>query len=72
MFGIKFIFHPNLRRILTDYTFKGHPLRKDFPLVGYTEVFYNDSIQDIQIIPVELTQNLRFYSFLNPWIRFKN
>jgi len=71
MFGIKFLFHSNLRRILTDYSFKGHPLRKDFPIIGYTEIFYNDSVQGIQIIPVELTQNLRFYNFLNPWGRFK-
>ena len=72
MFGIKFLFHPNLRRILTDYNFKGHPLRKDFPIIGYVELIYNDSIQSIQVVPVEITQSLRFFEFLNPWIKFKN
>jgi len=66
MFGIKFLFHPNLRRILTDYNFKGHPLRKDFPIIGYVELIYNDSIQSIQVVPVEITQSLRFFEFLNP------
>lgn len=65
MFGIKFIFHPNLRRILTDYGFKGFPLRKDFPLMGYFEMFYNDTAQIISITAVEMTQNLRFYRFNN-------
>lgn len=67
MFGIKFIFHPNLRRILTDYGFKGFPLRKDFPLMGYFEMFYNDTAQIISITAVEMTQNLRFYRFNNSW-----
>jgi len=66
MFGIKFLFHTNLRRILTDYGFKGHPLRKDFPLVGYVDLYYDDSVQAISISPLELSQNLRFYNFENP------
>jgi NADH:ubiquinone oxidoreductase subunit C len=49
MFGIKFLFHTGLRRILTDYGFKGHPLRKDFPLIGYFDIFYDDSIQSIAL-----------------------
>lgn len=67
MYGIKFLFHTGLRRILTDYGFKGHPLRKDFPLLGYFEVYYDDSIQLIKVVPVELTQSLRFFKFENPW-----
>jgi len=67
MFGIKFLFHPNLRRILTDYGFNGHPLRKDFPLLGYFEVFYDDSKQAIDIHSVEVAQALRFYQLENPW-----
>jgi NADH:ubiquinone oxidoreductase subunit C len=71
MFGVKFIFHPDLRRILTDYGFSGHPLRKDFPLVGYIELRYDDSFRTIVFEPVELSQELRFYSFDNPWNRWK-
>lgn len=67
MYGIKFLFHTGLRRILTDYGFKGHPLRKDFPLLGYFEVYYDDSIQLIKVVPVELAQSLRFFKFENPW-----
>lgn len=67
MFGIKFLFHSNLRRILTDYGFNGHPFRKDFPLIGYFEVFYDDSKQVIAIHPVEVAQTLRFYQLENPW-----
>jgi len=66
MYGIKFLFHTGLRRILTDYGFKGHPLRKDFPLLGYFEVYYDDSIQLIKVVPVELAQSLRFFKFENP------
>ena len=67
MFGIKFLFHQGLRRILCDYGFKGHPLRKDFPLSGYVDVSYDDSIQSIKITPLELSQSLRFFKFENPW-----
>jgi len=67
MFGIKFLFHFGLRRILTDYGFKGHPLRKDFPLLGYVDVYYDDSIQAIRCSPLELSQSLRFFKFENPW-----
>jgi NADH:ubiquinone oxidoreductase subunit C len=58
--------HKGLRRILTDYGFKGFPLRKDFPLVGYCDVFYDDCMQIIKVAPVELAQSLRFYRFENP------
>lgn len=67
MFGLKFLFHFGLRRILTDYGFKGHPLRKDFPLLGYVDVYYDDSIQAIRCSPLELSQSLRFFKFENPW-----
>lgn len=70
MFGIKFLFHIGLRRILTDYGFKGHPLRKDFPLLGYVDVYYDDSIQSIKVVPIELSQSLRFYKFESPWNRW--
>jgi NADH:ubiquinone oxidoreductase subunit C len=66
MYGIKFLFHVGLRRILTDYGFKGHPLRKDFPLLGYVDVYYDDSMQSIKVSPLELSQSLRFYKFDNP------
>jgi len=66
MFGIKFLFHNGLRRILTDYGFKGYPLRKDFPLLGYVDVYYDDTLQSIKVVPLELSQNLRFYKFDNP------
>jgi len=66
MFGIKFLFHGNLRRILTDYSFKGHPLRKDFPLIGYIDIFYDELIQNIAYKPVEMAQALRYYAFSNP------
>ena len=67
MYGIKFLFQVGLRRVLTDYGFKGHPLRKDFPLLGYVDVYYDDSIQSIKVAPVELAQSLRFFKFENPW-----
>ncbi len=57
-----------MRRILNDYGFKGHPLRKDFPLIGYIEYVYKDSIRSIKILPVESAQNLRVFQFNNPWI----
>lgn len=70
MYGIKILFHKGLRRILTDYGFKGYPLRKDFPLSGYVEVYYDDSIQSVKVVPIELSQNLRFFKFDNPWYKW--
>jgi NADH/F420H2 dehydrogenase subunit C len=67
MFGIFFSNHPDLRRILTDYGFSGHPLRKDFPLTGYTEVRYDDSEKRVVKESVELTQEFRFFDFQTPW-----
>ena len=66
MFGIKFLNNKNLRRILTDYGFRGFPLRKEFPLTGFTEIRYNDTIQSIKLELVEFTQIIRFFSFENP------
>ena len=63
MFGIFFINHYDLRRILTDYGFQGFPLRKDFPLTGFIELRHDDSKGDIVYEPVELTQELRFFNF---------
>jgi len=67
MYGLKFLFHGNLRRILTDYGFKGHPLRKDFPLIGYVDMYYNELFNGLALGAVEITQLLRFYDFENPW-----
>jgi NADH-quinone oxidoreductase subunit C len=66
MFGIFFINHTDLRRILTDYGFNGYPLRKDFPLNGFLEIRYDESKQYLVYEEIELMQNLRFYDFLNP------
>lgn len=69
MFGVFFINHNDLRRILTDYGFKGYPLKKDFPLTGYFELRFDDSRGDVFYEPVELTQELRFFNFASGWER---
>lgn len=67
MFGIMFFNHPDFRRILTDYGFKWYPLRKDFPLSGYKELWYDETIQDISYKPIKLMQEFRFYIFVSTW-----
>jgi NADH-quinone oxidoreductase subunit C len=67
MYGILFSGHPDLRRILTDYGFQGHPLRKDFPLTGYVEVRYDDAQKRVVYEPVKLTQEFRSFDFMSPW-----
>jgi len=67
MYGVKFKHHPDLRRILTDYGFEGHPLRKDFPLTGYNEVRYSEDEKKVIYEPVKLEQNYRNFDYESPW-----
>ena len=67
LYGIFFADHPDLRRILTDYGFEGHPLRKDFPLTGYVEVRYDPEQRRVVYEPVKLTQEFRSFDFMSPW-----
>lgn len=70
MFGIHTSNHPNLYRLLTDYGFEGHPLRKDFPLTGFSEVRYDDDLQQVVTSPVELAQEYRAFEYASPWKSF--
>jgi len=67
MYGITFAGHPDLRRLLTDYGFEGHPLRKDFPVTGFVELRYDDDAKRVVYKPVELVQEFREFDFLSPW-----
>jgi NADH-quinone oxidoreductase subunit C len=67
LFGVTFEGHPDLRRILTDYGFDGHPLRKDFPMTGFVEVRYDDAEKRVRYDPVRLNQEFRQFDFLSPW-----
>ncbi|MDL2407263.1 NADH-quinone oxidoreductase subunit C [Rhizobium calliandrae] len=67
MYGVLFTGHPDLRRLLTDYGFEGHPLRKDFPTTGFVEVRYDDAAKRVIYEPVELKQEFRNFDFLSPW-----
>ncbi|MEZ5888141.1 MAG: NADH-quinone oxidoreductase subunit C [Paracoccaceae bacterium] len=67
MFGIIFAGHPDMRRILTDYGFRGYPLRKDFPTTGYTEVRYDEGEKRVVYEPVKLVQDYRLFDFMSPW-----
>ena len=72
LFGILFLNHPDLRRIMTDNNFEGHPLRKDFPLTGHTEVRYDDLEKKVVYEPVKLTQEYRNFDYMSPWEGFDN
>ncbi|XP_071550996.1 NADH dehydrogenase [ubiquinone] iron-sulfur protein 3, mitochondrial [Panulirus ornatus] len=72
MFGVFFANHPDLRRILTDYGFEGHPFRKDFPLSGYVEVRYDDEAKRVVVEPLELAQEFRKFDLSAPWEQFPN
>ena len=72
LFGIYFLNHPDLRRIMTDYNFEGHPLRKDFPLTGHTEVRYDDLEKKVVYEPVQLAQEFRNFDYMSPWEGFDN
>jgi len=67
LYGVLFTGHPEMRRILTDYGFEGHPLRKDFPLTGFVEVRYDDEQKRVVYEPVRLAQEFRSFDFLSPW-----
>ena len=67
LFGINFVNHPNLQRIMNDYNFQGHPLRKDFPLTGYEEVRYDENLKKVVYEPVKLEQNYRNFDYESPW-----
>ena len=72
MYGILFSGHPDLRRLLTDYGFTGHPLRKDFPTTGYVEVRYDEAKKKVVYEPTKLTQEFRQFDFLSPWEGVQN
>jgi len=67
LYGVPFTGHPDMRRLLTDYGFEGHPLRKDFPLTGFVEVRYDDEVKRVVYEPVRLAQEFRNFDFLSPW-----